>query len=254
MPLITLTTDYGIKDFYVSALKAKLYNHFTNVTLVDISHLVPPFDVIQGSLMFRAVWQEFPKDTIHIIDIDNAGGNKNLLIIDFENQYFVMPDNGLISLIFSDNSLLKIYTLDYEADTLKGNQFSSLLILAVQKILNNLDGLALISLYEKSITYQPVYTADTIHASVIYIDNYRNVILNVDQKLFENLRQGRAFEIIFKKYCVSIIHQNYDQVKENEICCFFNSADLLEISMNKSKAADLLGLSLDNEVLIDFKN
>lgn len=254
MPILTLTTDYGLKDFYVSALKAKLYTAFPEISCVDISHLIPPFDLVQGSLVFKSAWKYFPKNTIHIIDIDNAEGNPYLLLFEMEEQYFIMPDNGMISLIFDKTFPGKIFKLEYAKDSLVGVQIYDLFIKAVQIIRNQFAGSTPSANYMQSLTFQPTYTSDSIHASVIYIDHYHNLILNLESDLFNKIRNGRNFEIVIKRHTITEIHSSFHEVKENEICCFFNASGHLTIGINKSNAAALLGLGIGNEILIYFSN
>lgn len=254
MPILTLTTDYGLKDFYVSALKAKLYTQFPENTIVDISHLIPPFDLVQGSLIFKAAWSYFPQGTIHIVDIDHADGNPNLLVVEKSKHFFILPDNGLLSLIFYPDVPSSIFKLDYEKNSLEGINIYDLFAKGIRAIQQNMQGLSPTQQYMQSLSFQPTYTTDTIHTSVIYIDHYRNLILNLEKSLFEKLQRGRNFEIIIKRHSITKIHTSFNQVEENEICCLFSASGHLTIAINKSTAAELLGLSIGSELLIYFTN
>lgn len=254
MPLITLTTDYGMKDFYVSVLKAHLIKFFPNHTVADISHLVTPFNIMEGSVVFKSSWHHFPKQTIHLVDIDPFGGQLHFLAFEYQEHFFLLPDNGMISLIFENTDAISVYKIDLDQSHKSAFNLYGLFIKAIQQMQNQFQGQTPFHEYMQSMSFQPVFTADTIHANVIYIDHYRNAILNVNQTLFEKIRKERKFELVWKKFSISTLHHGIHDVAENEIACYFNSAGLLTIGLNKSRAAELLGLNLHSEVLIDFLN
>lgn len=102
---------------------------------------------------------------------------------------------------------------------------------------------------------RPITGKDQIRGSVIHIDKFKNVILNIDREVFERIGQGRPFELYFKRYDpISTISQNYAEVPAGEVLCLFNAAGLLEIAVNLDKAATLFGLDMDEAVQIDFIN
>ena len=103
------------------------------------------------------------------------------------------------------------------------------------------------------ITFQPVISSSQIRGSVIHIDKYENVVVNISRKLFEQIWEERGYEITFRRNNPIVkIYSNYYDVPIGETLCRFNSADFLEISINMGKASSMLGLKIEDTVQIDF--
>lgn len=105
----------------------------------------------------------------------------------------------------------------------------------------------------RRIAIQPVTGPDYIRGSVIHLDNYENVIININYFLFEKVRNNRSFGVFFKRHDpITVISRHYAEVAPGEILCLFNSADYLEIAINMGKAATMLGLKVDDNIQIEF--
>ena len=98
--LITLTTDFGIQDHYVGVLKAVLLSIAGDARLIDISHQIPPQDIMAGAWVVRNSAMHFPPGSVHLVVVDpGVGTRRKPIAIKIEDQYFVGPDNGIFSLI-----------------------------------------------------------------------------------------------------------------------------------------------------------
>ena len=103
MNFITLTTDFGYKDFSVAITKANIYNNIDNVIIVDISHQISPFNNTQAAYILKNSYKSFPEGTIHIIGVDSELTPENShLAMYFNNHYFIGANNGIFSLITED--------------------------------------------------------------------------------------------------------------------------------------------------------
>ena len=101
MQFVTLTTDFGTQDFYVGALKGALLSRCHSLQLVDVSHDISPFDIVQGAFVLRNVWPTFPAGSIHLLGVHcvyDAG--YRFVAARHHGHYFLAPDNGLLSLLF----------------------------------------------------------------------------------------------------------------------------------------------------------
>ena len=103
MSIITLTTDYGNKDYFVSSLKAKLISAIDEINIIDISHNISPFNLSEAGYVLEGAFRNFPKGTIHILSVDSelTPENKHIAIM-YEECYFIGADNGVFSLMFRD--------------------------------------------------------------------------------------------------------------------------------------------------------
>jgi len=100
-PIITLTTDFGTADHLVAAMKGVIFGINPAATIVDIHHHVVPYDVLDGALTIGAVYPYFPLRTIHIVVVDpGVGTARRPLLVSADNQYFIAPDNGVLSMIY----------------------------------------------------------------------------------------------------------------------------------------------------------
>lgn len=100
MSIITLTTDFGLKDHFVGALKGKLISEYTEVQIIDISHEVDLFNILEASYIINASYNSFPKGTVHLIGIDNERTPENKHIaIQWNDHFFVCADNGILSIL-----------------------------------------------------------------------------------------------------------------------------------------------------------
>ena len=254
MPIVTLTSDFGLTDYYVSAFKGAMLSWNKELVIVDISHNVNNYDIVQGAFMLKNAYPNFPKGSIHVININSYYAKERcFLAIRYDDHYFIGPDNGLFSLMFESPDQ-DMYELDYNEEL--GFSIQEVYARAVGHIANNLPfneiGLPVDSIY-KRITIQPVISHSQIRGSVIHIDNYENVIVNIKRDLFEKVQEGRSFEISFRRHePLTRLVRNYAEVPVGEPLCFFNSAGYLEIAINLGKAASLLGLYLEDMIQIDF--
>ncbi|MFK7806928.1 MAG: S-adenosyl-l-methionine hydroxide adenosyltransferase family protein [Saprospiraceae bacterium] len=256
MSIITLTSDFGLKDYYVGLVKAALLSKDASLHLVDISHNVDVYDIVQGAFILKNCFSEFPEGTIHIISISNYNQKKPcFLAIRYEGHYFIGPDNGVFSLMFDEKITKDVYELDYDdkgSFPIKDTFAEAVVHLTSGKPLNEI-GIPIESIEER-ITFQPVINSSEIRAAVIYIDNYENVVTNITRATFERVGAGRPFALYFKAHNpITKLYKRYSEVAVGEMMCFFNSAGCLEIAINQGKAASLHGLKLEDPIQVNFK-
>ena len=112
-PIITLLTDFGLKDAYVGIMKGVILGLSPDARLVDLSHEAPPQDILSGALMLQSAWRYFPPGTIHLAVVDpGVGSRRRLLGAAGGEQFFVGPDNGLFSLVFAEQTPLMAVSLE----------------------------------------------------------------------------------------------------------------------------------------------
>jgi S-adenosyl-L-methionine hydrolase (adenosine-forming) len=257
MNIVTLTTDFGWKDYYVGMLKGAILSQFAATHLVDISHEIANYDIRQAAYILKNAYQSFPAGTIHLISVHNfyAEEERRYLLASYKNHYFIAADNGVFSLIFGNNPVDFLYELHCtEAQTIA--QIKTILVRAVAFLLQNRP-LTEIGTQTKKflqrISLQPIINKNQIRGSVQHIDNYDNIILNVDENLWERVGQNRPFELYFKRFDpITQLSANYADVAAGEVLCLFNAAGFLEIAIYMDKAASLLNLSVDDTIQIDF--
>ena len=256
MPVITITSDWGEKDHYSGTVKGAILSKMPEVTIVEITHNITPFDSEEAAFVLRHAYPSFPAGTVHIIGINTEESNKHAhTVAEKDKQFFIGTDNGIFSLLF-DSLPEKIGELtlnqdsDYFTFSTRDRFVSAAVHLAAEKPFEEIA-----TLKEKvveKILLKPVESKDMIKGHVIYIDNYENVISNIREKQFAEIRQGRKFSIIFRSYQINKISKSYTDVPAGEIMALFNTGGHLEIAINQGNAAGLLGLGLKDMIRIEF--
>lgn len=255
MAIITLTTDWNRSDYYIGSVKGKILTHDPTIQIVDISHQVHAFNIMQAAFIVRNCCYDFPKGTVHIIAVNAALSKKRpLLIIKKQEHYFIASDNGIAGLIGGDDP-----DEVYRVDSKKAINFLSLdvFIEAALKIIKGEDFKNFCKKtdqYERQIPLRPVIEKHLINGSVIYIDSFSNAITNITRDTFEKVGQGRAFEIYIQSnhYKIDKLNETYSDSVSGELLVIFNSTGLLEIAINHGNAADLLNLSINSAIRIKF--
>ncbi|MGH9552495.1 MAG: SAM hydrolase/SAM-dependent halogenase family protein, partial [Terriglobales bacterium] len=103
-PIITLTSDFGLQDHYVGAMKGVILNRCPQAHLVDITHDIPPFSLYAGAYAIDQTAQFFPPGAIHVVVVDpGVGTDRKPLLVEFQEQLFIAPDNGVLSLALARN-------------------------------------------------------------------------------------------------------------------------------------------------------
>ena len=275
MPIITLTTDFGIKDHFVSAVKGAIYTELPEATIVDISHEISPFHITEAAYIIQNAYKNFPKGSIHIIGIDSELNPENKHIaVQLDDHYFICANNGLISLIASEFKPEKIVEINIHNAI--GTNFPVLdVFVAVACHIARGGTLEVIG---KSITdiklikgITPIVNVGDkqLIGSIIYIDNYGNLITNITRKLFEDVGKGRDFKITARSAIFTTIYERYSDAinfdieknkreEDGKKLAIFNSSDYLELAIYKSNpktvggASSLFGLHYRDTVSITF--
>lgn len=264
MAIITLTTDMGLRDYYVGALKGAIYSQVPGVTIVDISHHIKSFDTNQAAFVLRNAYRDFPPGTIHVIGVNPDASEKvDHLIVKCNDQYFIGADNGMFSLLF-DIKVDDVFELNLSQDSddltfVTKNLFAKAACHLARGGTPEVIGKRT-SGFRESERFRPVIDTHLIKGTVIYIDSYGNVITNISHQLFREVGRGRDFTIQMGllKHDIREICTKYNDVKEGEKLALFGSSGFLEIAINKGTpesgggAQTLFGLKINDTIRIEF--
>ena len=276
MNFITLTTDFGFKDFSVAITKANIYSNISNAIIVDISHQISPFNNTQAAYILKNSYKSFPKGTIHIIGIESELTPENShLAMYFDDHYFIGANNGIFSLITEDLIPDKIVEINIHQNIISNFPVLDVFV-KVAKHLSSKGSLDVIGKEIKKIKQlteiKPVINQkkDQILGSVIYIDNYGNVISNITKKIFNEIGKSRSFTIEARRVKFKKIYSSYSQAidfsikkekreEDGKKLALFNSAGHLELAIYKSNpetvgsASSLFGLNYRDQITVFFE-
>jgi S-adenosylmethionine hydrolase len=247
MALITLTSDIGRQDFLTGAVKGQLLQINPQFSIVDISHELSPFNYPQAAYVCRNAIKNFPQKTLHIVLVNLFDKRTDhLLFIEHKGQYIGCADNGLITMILEETPE-KIVALSLDPSEQKSTLYCARIFAKAYQ--NILEGKTIEECGDPEVSIEvknplrPLLGEKFIEGQIIFIDNFENVIINITKEEFEEQRRGRSFKIVFKRdEIIEKISETYADVNESEKLALFNSANYLEIAINKGNAAGLFGL------------
>ena len=273
MPIITLTTDIGLKDHYVAAIKGAILSHIDQIQIIDITHEVQSFSILQATFVLQNCFKEFPKGTIHIMGV-NSEPMINLMddslssypaIMKYKDHFFISNDNGFFSLLIGEDTHQGFWRIDDVLSSKNVFKFptKNILVPAACKISS---GVAIDSFcsefedFQKAYTFQPIFEENVIKGNVIHIDHFGNLITNITRTDFNKFDKDIPFTIFFrrKEYFIDTISISYSDVPKGEKVAIFNSNDYLEIALNqgatdrRNSATALFGMSINDIVRVEF--
>jgi hypothetical protein len=255
MQIVSLTTDYGSKDYYVAELKASILTNKNDFSIIDISHEIDRFDIVQASFYLSNAVTSFPMGSIHIVAVNcNYRLKSEYICFERDGHYFIGPNNGLFSLMFDDLDETKIYVITPPGeDTNKVNAIFSHAAAYIGHGLPIEDIGLVVQNYNKKLVIQPVLTSNQIRATVIHIDHFENVVVNLKKEVFDKVRNKRQFELYYKPHDpITFLSKDYSDVSIGDPLAFFNSAGYLEIAINMDKASSMLNLMKGEMIQINF--
>jgi S-adenosyl-L-methionine hydrolase (adenosine-forming) len=260
--IITLITDFGTKAGYVGAFKGVILKINPEVSIVDITHEVNPFDVWEGAWVLNSCYEFFPLGTIFLIIVDpGVGGPRKPLLIKSENCYFVGPDNGVFSFIYEKESArggLEIvhitderYFIGKPSSTFHGRDiFAPVAAYVSLGVKIDEFGKRASECFKFKIP-SPQISKNEIIGEVLYIDGFGNLITNIDQNLVDKIERMNSLEIIFKRKKIEKISKSYFEGRKREILALVGSTGFLEISANQGNAQRILRAKKGDKVIID---
>ena len=274
--IITLTTDFGEKDHFAGAVKGAIYSELETIKIVDISHSISPFHISEAAYIIQNAYKNFPSGSIHIIGIDSELNPENKHIaVYLDEHYFICANNGIISMLTSEINPEKIVEINVH-DNIESN--FPVLDVFVKVACHIARGGTLevigkpIAEIKELIGIKPVVNPENnqIIGNVIYIDNYGNVICNINKSLFEEIGKGRSFTIQARSIKFTTIYNRYSdfinfenpkskRVEDGKKLTLWNSSGYLELAIYKSNpntvgsASSLFGLNYRDTISINFE-
>lgn len=270
MQIVTLTSDTGLQDFYVAAMKGAIMKLIPNALIIDISHSVKPFDVAEAAYQVQSCYKDFPSGTIHIVAVDSepilhSSNPSYPTIMKFSSQYFISNDNGFFGTFLDENQPDEMYrytAVENDDELLKfptKNCFIPIAAKISEK--TTISSFATeINSYKKAFIQKPIIEQLLIQGTVIHIDSFGNLITNISKSDFARFGENTPFTIYYlnKNYYIDRISKTYNEVSMGERVAIFNSNDLLEIAINRGAngstggADKLFGVRLGDIFRVEF--
>ena len=254
MGLITFLSDFGYRDHYVAAVKARILQLAPTVPVLDISHGIEPFNIAHAVHVLASVYQDFPAGTVHIVGVNDLGAPRAAwLAAVFRGHYFVSADNGLLPLLCDgrpEQAVLLGAGQEATSSPTRDLLAPAAVRLAQGAPLAEL-GPAATDMYQL-LNRQLRLQDHRITGHVVHVDHYGNLITNITRAAVEVLGRNRSFTIHFARETVRDILPHFQAADPGEAVCIFNSQDQLCIGINQGNASELLGLHFDSQVDVRF--
>ncbi len=250
MSLITLTTDFGADSPYVAAMKASILSINPAATIVDVTHSIPPQDVRQGALVLQQFSPRFPAGTIHVAVIDpGVGSERAILYVEFSDQRYIAPDNGLLSGLARQSTPVRMHALQNSAywlpevsATFHGRDVmapaAAHLSLAVEPEKLGPAQSELVRLPWQEVRIVP----GKIEGAIESIDSFGNLVSNITAEMLVAAPRDESVRILCDDHETFGIWQTYADQPPMTLVALIGSSGFLELSIVNDSAAMMLGV------------
>ena len=246
--ILTLTTDFGLTDHYVGTMKGVILGICPKAQIVDITHGVTPYEIGEGGYTIAQAWRYFPKKTVHVVVVDpGVGSARRPILVEAAGQFFVGPDNGVFSMIYSASKYRvrhvtnERYFLRDVSRTFHGRDIFAPVAahLAVGVAASSMG--KVIQDYVKADFVNPQPTGKgKWSARVLKVDHFGNVITNLRATQFPDLAT-RRFRLKVGAAQVSTLVRSYAEAAPGALFLIVGSSGYFEISRNQGNAAEAAG-------------
>jgi len=252
MAIISLTTDFGMSDWFVGSMKGVILAIEPTATIVDLTHEVPAGDIRAGAFALAAGAKCFPRFTIHIVVVDpGVGSERGVIAVRTADYVFVAPDNGVLSFALANEPILDIRSVERDAYFRKpvSNTFHGRDIFA--PVAGHLaKGLLLESLgpkirgYGELVWTEPAEVGGAVRGEIVWIDHFGNAVTNINSLP----RGATGVRVPAKVECD--IKEFYQQAPPGQPLALIGSTGFLEIALNSGHAAQSFGLKIGDPVVV----
>jgi S-adenosylmethionine hydrolase len=257
-PTIALLTDFGTRDHYAGAMKGVALGLCPDATLVDITHDIPPHDVLAGAIELAASYKYFPAGTVFLVVVDpGVGSARHGLAAEAGGFRFVAPDNGVLTLVFKETPPKRVvelterrYARPTVSRTFEGrDRFAP----AAAWLAKGIELPALgrpLTAWQTLAVPEPTVSEEMVAGEVLRVDHFGNLVTNVDRRTFERFAGNGHIDITVGTQPVDKVVATYAEADAGAVCALFGSTEHLEVAVNGGSAAERLGLSRGARVTI----
>ncbi len=257
--IVTLTTDFGLRDHYVASLKGTMLAINPALDIVDAVHDIAGMDVLEAAFILCGFYRSFPKGTVHLAVVDpGVGGARRPILVESKDYYFVGPDNGIFSYIYRDENPQRVIHLTASqhfaaavSDTFHGRDIFGPV---AAHLLDGLDPRWLgpaIDDFVRLPLPEPKAGAAAIAGQVVHVDRFGNLVTNIGAGLLA-AAAGRKLRVRAGAAVIEGLAHGYDGAAPGAALALIGSVGTLEVSVNRGSAAAALKLARGAAVTIEI--
>ena len=250
MPILTLTTDIGQRDYLVGAIKGQFLSLLPSLNVTDITHYLSQTNFPQAAYTCNNAFKYYPAGTFHLVIVNLFEVPvKYLVVAKHNDQFIICPNNGLLTMITGTKPKEMVaIPINKQNTLLQITQLVAEKIAAMIETGSLAAGGLPVNNIEEKYPLRATVGPNWMEGQILFIDNFENVVINITKEEFTEQRNGRSFKIVFKRNeVIDAISDNYTAVTESEKLAWFNSAGYLEIALRNGNMAGLFGLQGFNE-------
>ena len=259
-PIITLTTDFGTSDHFVGTMKGVIVDIVPDVQIVDITHAVQAFDVLDGALAISQAYSYFPNGTIHLVVVDpGVGTARRPILASSDGYHFVAPDNGVLSMVYAREERIHVRQITSEhyfrqpvSNTFHGRDIFAPVAAYLAKFVESDKFGDEIEDYVRFAAPKPKAAGENrIRGVVLKVDRFGNLITNVTPADAPALfAESTTFKIVVGTREITDIRKTFAEGGPGEVFGVLGSMGYLEIVANRAAAAQITGAGKGSEVSI----
>lgn len=257
--IITLTTDFGLKDAYVGSMKGVILSIHPEARIIDITHELPAHRILPAACLLREACPRFPPGTIHVAVVDpGVGGRRSPLLLKIDDRFYVGPDNGIFGLLVADFPLQGAWRLEKRelflhpvSHTFHGRDVFAP-VAARLAAGTPPDGFGPATTELSRLTLPaPREETGILRGQVVWIDRFGNCITNLTDKVVSRWTESGSFIVHAASGRIAVVSATYASVPEGEALLLFNSMGYLEVACNRARADRKLGLREGDPVVLE---
>ena len=257
--VITLTTDFGERDYFVASMKGVILGINNQARIIDVSHNIKPHSIKETAFLLNSCYQYFPDGTIHVVVVDpGVGSSRRGLLVTTSRFFFVAPDNGVLSYIFENEINVEVrqienrqFRLDSEGATFDGRDlFAPSAAWLTRGQTPGAYG-RLVADYETLTIQKPEVKKGILEGRVAYIDHFGNIITDItpdDIKLLQEVTKKNGFTLKLGDITVEKLKTHYEQGTAEMPSALINSNGYIELFLQQERISDKLGVRIDDLV------
>lgn len=258
-PIITLTTDFGTNDPFVGAMKGVIVDIVPEAQIVDITHAVQAYDVLDGALAIAQAYSYFPTGTVHMVVVDpGVGTTRRPILASSDGYHFVAPDNGVLSMVYAREERIHVrhitsdhYFRQPVSHTFHGRDVFAPVAAYLGKMVDSHKFGDEIEDYVRFAAPRPKPAGENrLRGVILKVDRFGNLITNITPQDAPALFAAKPspFKVVVGSKEITEIYTNYAEGEPGEVFGVLGSMGYLEIAANRAPAAQLTGAGKGTEV------
>jgi len=258
-PIITLTTDFGTADHFAGVMKGVIAGIAPRARVVDITHQISPYEILEGAFVISEAWRYFPKGTIHVVVVDpGVGSARRPILVETAGHFFVAPDNGVLSMVY-DAAKHKVRVISnpklMARDVSRTFHGRDIFAPAAAHLARGVPAARFgkpIDDYMRIADTKPSKLSRNCWRGTIFrADRFGNLITNFHLDDFARVTAA-PFEVRIGSECIRRLALTFSEAAIGELVAVFGSSDYLEIVANQASAAQILGCGARSPVELEI--